>query len=102
MCIRDRFWNGGTINNRGTFDDANAFASFIEHSVGGPHNFNNIGTYNKIANTITTVDLGVVFNNSGTLNLDAGTMRFVSGTQGPTGTVKVASGATFTVPVGPC
>ncbi len=90
-----RFWNGATINNNGTFNDANAFASFIEHNVGGPHNFNNNGTYNKQSSTITTVDLGVVFNNSGTLNLNAGTMRFVSGTQGPTGTVQVASGATF-------
>ena len=90
-----RFWNGATLNNHGTFNDANAFASFIEHNVGGPHNFNNIGTYNKLANTITTVDLGVGFNNSGTLNLNAGTMRFVSGTQGPTGTIRVASGATY-------
>ena len=90
-----RFWNGGTVNNNGTFNDANAFASFIEHNVGGPHNFNNNGTYNKLANTITTVDLGVVFNNAGTLNIDAGTMRFSSGTQGPTGTIKVAGGATY-------
>ena len=90
-----QFWNGATINNRGTFNDANAFASFFEHVVGGPHAFNNLGTYNKLSNTVTTVDLGVGFNNSGTLNLDAGTMRFVSGTQGPTGTVRVASGATY-------
>ena len=90
-----RFWNGATINNRGTFNDANAFASFFEHVVGGPHAFNNVGTYNKLSNTVTTVDLGVGFNNSGTLNIDAGTMRFVSGTQGPTGTVRVASGATY-------
>ena len=90
-----QFWNGGTINNHGTFNDANTFASFIEHVVGGPHNFNNLGTYNKLANTVTTVDLGVVFNNSGTLNIDAGTMRFTSGTQGPTGTIRVASGATY-------
>ncbi|MGK2901034.1 MAG: beta strand repeat-containing protein [Burkholderiaceae bacterium] len=90
-----RFWNGATINNNSTFNDANQFASFIEHNVGGPHNFNNNGTYNKQANTVTTVDLGVVFNNSGTLNINAGTMRFSSGTKGPTGTVNVASGATF-------
>ncbi len=90
-----QFTNGATINNHGTFNDANAFASFIEHNVGGPHNFNNLGTYNKLMNTVTTVDFGVVFNNSGTLNLDAGTMRFITGTQGPTGTVKVASGATY-------
>ena len=44
---------------------------------------------------MTTVDLGVGFNNPGTLNLNAGTMRFVSGTQGPTGTINVASGATY-------
>jgi hypothetical protein len=92
-----RFWNGATIDNNGTFNDSNAFASFIEHNVGGPHNFNNNGTYNKQSNTLTTVDLGVVFNNSGTLNLNAGTMYFASGTQGPTGTVRVASGATFQI-----
>ena len=76
-----QFWNGATINNNGTFNDANAFASFIEHNVGGPHVFTNLGTYNKLSNTVTTVDLGVGFNNSGTLNLNAGTMRFVSGTK---------------------
>jgi len=43
-----QFWNGATINNRGVFNDANAFASFIEHNVGGPHNFVNLGTYNKL------------------------------------------------------
>ena len=90
-----RFWNGATINNSGSFNDANAFNSFLEHNVGGPHAFNNAGAYNKLSNTVTTVDLGVVFNNSGTVNLNAGTMSFVSGTQGPTGTVRVASGATF-------
>ena len=92
-----RFWNGATIENNGTFNDSNAFASFIEHNVGGPHNFNNNGTYNKQSNTLTTVDLGVGFNNSGTLNLNAGTMLFTSGTQGPAGTVRVASGATFQI-----
>jgi len=90
-----RFWNGAALNNNGTFNDANAFASFLEHNVGGPNTFNNAGVYNKLSNTVTTVDLGVVFNNSGTVNLNTGTMRFVSGTQGPTGTVRVASGATF-------
>jgi hypothetical protein len=92
-----RFWNGATVTNNGTFNDANAFASFIEHNVGGPHNFVNNGTYNKLQNTLTTVDLGVGFTNAGTLNLNAGTMHFASGTQGPTGAVRVASGATFQI-----
>lgn len=91
-----RFWNGATPNNNGTFNDVNAFNSFIEHNVGGPHNFNNIGTYNKQPNTITTVDLGVTYNNSGTTNVNAGTMRLASAFTNQ-GTVSVASGATFHV-----
>ena len=86
-----QFWNGGTINNHGTFNDANPFASFIEHNVGGPHNFNNIGTYNKLSNTITTVDLGVAFNNTGVVNVQAGTFRPSGGTS--TGAFNIAAGA---------
>ncbi|MFZ1625790.1 MAG: hypothetical protein WAU48_13540 [Gammaproteobacteria bacterium] len=89
-----RFWNGATVNNYGTFNDENAFDSFIEHNVGGPHNFNNIGTYNKQANTITTVDLGVNFNNTGALNINAGTMRVTNAFDNQ-GTITVATGATF-------
>ena len=81
------------VTNNGTFNDANAFASFFSHNVGGGL-FNNTGTYNKLSNTITTVDLGITFNNTGTTNINAGTMRFNSGIQGSTGTVRVASGAT--------
>ena len=86
-----QFWNGGTLNNSGTFNDANAFDSFIEHSVGGPHNFNNTGTYNKQSNTITTTDLGVAFNNTGTVNVNAGTLRLGGGTSN--GTFNIAAGA---------
>ena len=88
---RIQFWNGGTLNNRGTFNDANVHASFIEHSVGGPHNFNNIGTYNKQSNTITTVDGGVAFNNTGTVNVNAGILRPSGGTSN--GVFNVASAA---------
>ena len=86
-----RFWNGATLNNTGTFVDANAFASFIEHNTGGPHNFNNIGTYNKQVATVTTVDIGVAFNNSGTLNVNAGTFRPSGGTS--SGSFNIAAGA---------
>ena len=86
-----RFWNGATLNNLGTFNDANGFDSFIEHNVGGPHNFNNQGTYNKLSNTITTSDLGVAFNNSGTVNVQAGTFRPSGGTS--TGVFNIAAGA---------
>ncbi len=86
-----RFWNGATVNNNGTFNDANAFASFIEHNVGGPHHFNNVGTYNKQSNTVTTVDIGVAFNNSGTTNVNAGTLLLAGGTS--SGTFNIANGA---------
>lgn len=88
-----RFWNGGTLNNMGTFNDANAFDSFIEHNVGGPHNFNNSGTYNKESNTVTTADVGIAFNNTGTVNVNAGTLRLGGGTS--TGAFTMAAGATL-------
>lgn len=88
-----RFWNGATINNHGSFIDANGFDSFIEHNVGGPHNFNNIGTYNKQSNTVTTGDIGVAFNNSGTVNVNAGTMLLAGGSS--SGSFNIAAGATL-------
>ena len=90
-----QFWDGATLNNRGTFNDVNANGSTLEHVVGGPNTFANFGVYNKVNNTVTTVDLGLGFANSGTLNIKAGTMSFGSGTQGDTGTVNVAAGATY-------
>ncbi len=89
-----RFWNGATVNNNGTFNDDNAFNSFIEHNVGGPHNFNNIGTYNKNANTTTDVDLFVNFNNTGSVNVNAGRMHVNNATDN-LGTITTAAGATF-------
>ena len=89
-----RFWNGATINNNGTFNDSNAFNSFIEHNVGGPHNFNNIGTYNKTENTITTFDLGVNFNNTGNVNVNAGTISVANAVDN-LGTISTATGTTF-------
>lgn len=87
------FVNGATVNNNGTFNDDNTFQAFIEHSVGAPHNFNNIGTYNKNGNSLTIVDGGVAFNNSGTVNINAGILRPSGGTS--TGTFNIAAGATL-------
>ena len=89
-----RFWNGATLNNLGTFNDANAFDSFVEHNVGGPHTFSNQGTYNKLQDTITTFDLGVTLANTGTVNVEAGRLQVMSGMTNE-GTVRVATGAVF-------
>ncbi len=88
-----RFWNGATLNNNGTFNDNNTFQAFIEHNVGGPHNFNNVGTYNKNGSSVTVVDGGVAFNNGGTVNINAGTLRPSGGTS--TGAFNIAAGATL-------
>jgi hypothetical protein len=89
-----RFWNGATINNNGTFNDANAFDSFVEHNVGGPHNFNNIGTYNKQTSAVTDFDQFVNFNNTGQVNVNAGTLRIANAVDNQ-GTITTATGATF-------
>src|SRR5690606_255032 len=89
-----RFWGGATLNNNGTFNDSNAYASFIEHNTGGPHVFNNVGTYNKTEATTTTFDLGVALNNTGTMNVDKGTI-VVSSAMTNNGLINVAAGATF-------
>ena len=73
---RDLVRDGGTLNNHGTFNDQNAFASFIDHSSGS-NTFNNPGTYNKQSNTVTTVE--ALFHNTGTTNVNAGTMLLQGG-----------------------
>jgi hypothetical protein len=89
-----RFWNGATLNNNGTFNDDNTFNAFFEHNVGGPHNFNNVGTYNKNGNSITQFDFGVNLNNPGQMNVNAGTIQVVNAFDNA-GTITTASAATF-------
>ena len=91
-----RFSGTSTLNSNGVFNDANTFDSFIEHSVVGPNNFNNVGTYNKQSDTVTTVDLGMVYHNTGTTNVDAGTMRIAAGFTNQ-GKISVAADAVFHV-----
>ena len=84
----DIFFNGGTFNNTGTFTDTNAFSD----QMTGSGTFNNSGTYNKQNNTLTTV--GIVFNNTGTVDVNAGTLRLnTNGTH--SGSFAMASGTTL-------
>src|SRR5687768_4202142 len=84
-------FNGGTINNTGTWNDANSFGSFMNH-FSGTNAFNNSGTYNKQSNTLTTIE--VVYNNTGTTNVNAGTMQ-LKGNGTHTGDFNIASGSTL-------
>ncbi len=85
------FSGSGTINNTGTWNDANTFASYMQDFT-GTNAFNNAGTFNKQANTTTTV--GVTLNNTGTVNVNAGTMTVTSALTNR-GVIQVAAGATF-------
>ncbi len=95
-----RFWNGGTLHNVGTFDDANAFDATMRQFTGGPHAFDNAGTYNKSTDTVTTVELGVAFNNTGKVDVQAGTLQVRSATTNG-GMVRVAAGAVYAGAVHP-
>ncbi len=87
---RIRF-TGGTINSNGTWTDSNAFDAYT-YDYSGTNVFNNLGTYNKLGNTTTTMN--VAYNNSGTTNVEAGTFA-VSSAFTNHGLVQTAAGATF-------
>ncbi len=87
---RIRF-TGGTINSNGTWTDSNAFDAYT-YDYSGTNAFNNIGTYDKLGNTTTT--MSVAYNNSGTTNVEAGTFA-VSSAFTNHGLVQTAAGATF-------
>ena len=79
----------GAFNNNGTFTDTNTFDSAI-NAGGGGGTFNNCGTFNKQSNTTTAV--GTEFNNTGTVNVNAGTM-LMNGGGTNTGVFNIANGA---------
>src|SRR5207247_7960673 len=47
---------GGTINNSGTWNNANTFSTYF-NTCSGTKAFNNTGDYNKQGNTLTTVQI---------------------------------------------
>ena len=75
----------GVFNSAGTFTDANTFNSTIS---GGT--FNNSGTFNKQSNTTTSIS--TVFNNTGTVNVNAGSM-LMGGGGTSSGAFNIAAGA---------
>lgn len=83
--------SAGTLNNSGTWRDTNAFDSLLT-AAGANAVFNNIGTYNKLGNA--TTNASVAFNNTGTVNVSAGTLQ-VSSPFTNHGLVSTAAGATF-------
>jgi hypothetical protein len=73
---------GAQVNNSGLWLDQNAFNGSIANLTGGTSTFNNSGTYTKSGNSTTTVSSAIVFNNTGTTNVNAGILSLTSGLQG--------------------
>ena len=91
------FTNGATFNNNGTMQvDADNVSGFI-NSFGTSGTFNNAGTF-KVASSggTFTAALGVAFKNSGTVNVQTGTLSLQGSDGGSTtGDFTVSSGATL-------
>jgi uncharacterized repeat protein (TIGR01451 family) len=85
---------GAIFNNNasGLFDDQNTGNDAIVWATNPPTSFNNAGTFRKSATAGTTTTLnGVVFNNTGVVDAQAGTIRIGAGTS--SGNFNTAAGA---------
>ncbi|MFO0453811.1 MAG: choice-of-anchor D domain-containing protein, partial [Pseudomonadota bacterium] len=75
-----RTGSASTINNAGTFTDAQAFNARVANDFGGAQStFNNTGVYSKTGAGTTGFEGGVTFNNSGTVTVGAGTLSLAGG-----------------------
>ncbi len=74
-----RLGSGAVINNTGLWDAQNDAAVTV--SLATPRTFNNMGTFRKSAGSGTTT-VSVTFNNSGTVEVQTGTLNLTSGGAG--------------------
>jgi len=68
---------GAVFNNTGLFDAQND-QSFFFNLGGDPSVFNNAGTFKKTVGTGTTT-MAIFFNNTGTIDIQTGTVDFTGG-----------------------
>lgn len=85
---------GGTLNNTGTLT-ASSGLNLYHYYGGSKLIFNNSGTFNATSST-SDVDLDAVFNNTGVVNVQAGTLTTYAGGLS-SGTVAISSGAKFEI-----
>ncbi len=90
--------SSSTITNAasGVFNQGSTLANPIAVNSGPGGAFVNAGTYNKTAAGAQTIGTGVAFTNTGTLNVQTGTLQvnnFVSNTN--SGTLNIGAGATL-------
>ncbi|MDC8770280.1 beta strand repeat-containing protein [Roseateles albus] len=87
--------NARLVNEGTWLDEATDNSSFKNLNPQlGLGNFDNAGSFTKSSATVTTFQSGVLFNNSGTVNVNVGTLRILGGGSS-TGSFNVAEGATL-------
>ena len=92
------FLNGAVFNNNGTLlAQGNTGSDGFFYDGGATSTFNNSGTFTRnTASTVFTISSGIAFNNSGTVNVQAGTLSLQGGDSGnTTGGFNISSGATL-------
>jgi hypothetical protein len=85
---------GSLLQNNGTFNATDG-ASISNNNFGGSAGrFTNAGTFNK-SGTGTTTSISAQFNNSGTVNVDQGTLELSGSSTHTGGTIAIDAGALF-------
>lgn len=85
---------GSRLINLGTWTEQNTGFNSLSNGYGGASStFDNVGTFNKSSNAMFDIGGGVTFNNTGTLNVNASTLRFSDKVNSTTGQINIASGA---------
>ena len=88
--------NARLVNEGAWLDQASDNTSFRNLNAHlGLGNFDNLGSFTKETAAVTTFQSGVLFNNSGTVNVNVGTLRILGGGNSSTGSFHVAEGATL-------
>lgn len=86
--------NGAVFNNSGNFEFANTGDIDIKGIAGASVNgiFNNSGTVKQTSNARQTTQIGIIFNNTGTVNVEFGRLDIAFGGVSNGGTFNVNSG----------
>ena len=97
---RMRTGSGVALVNAGQWNDQSAFNNRISNDFGGAASrFDNNGTYTKSGAALT--DIGITFNNSGLVDVQAGTLNLsAGGTDDGSGVLQAAAGATLSFGAG--
>lgn len=93
---------GSRLINLGTWTEQNTGYNLLVNGYGGASStFENIGTFNKNSNSAFIVTGGVTFNNTGTLNVNAGMLDIQAGLNSTTGQINIASAGALRLSSGP-